>query len=124
MNLCGVKSLFYDVHHLTYTAFGSVYTAFVSVISHNGVDIDRDPVDYGVVYAYVYAKDIAQLLLFYNRQGFNLYDSNKCNNTNQCNGHENDILCNNSPQDVNVDYTVRIHDVSDIKNDNIVHNNN
>ena len=111
MNLCGVKSLFYDVQHLTSTAFVSVCTAFVSVISHNGIDIDydhdRDPVHYGVIYAYVYANDVAQLL-FYNIQGFDPYDNNKCNSMNCYNGDYNDVVCNNSPQDINVDCTVRI----------------
>ena len=71
MDLCE-KSWFYDAQYLISTAFVSVYTAFVSVISHNGVDIDRDPVHYGVVYEYVYANDV----LFYITQGFNPYGNN------------------------------------------------
>ena len=65
-----------------------------SVISHNGVNIDcdinYDPVHYGIIYAHVCANDVAQQL-FYNMQGFNLYDNNKCNNINQCDGDENDV---------------------------------
>ena len=74
---------------MIYAAFIGVYTAFVSVISHNGVDIDCDPdgdlVHYGVVYVYVYTNDEAQLL-FYNIQGLNPHNNNKCNNINQYNG--------------------------------------
>ena len=66
MDLCGAESRFYDVQYV-------IYTAFVSVISYNGVDIDcdsdRNPVHYGVVYEYVYANDASQLL-FYNIQGW------------------------------------------------------
>ena len=95
--LCGAQSLFYDAQYLTSTAFDSVYTAFVSIIPHNGVDIDcdsdRDPVHYGVVYEYVYANDV----LFYNIQGFNPFGNNKCNNLNRYNGDYNDVVCNNSP---------------------------
>ena len=86
--LCGAQSLFYDVQYLTSTAIDSVYTAFVSVISHNGFDIDWNPVHYGVVYAYVYV---------YNVKGFTPY-------------YDNNVTCKNSPQNVNVDSTVRIPD--------------
>ena len=91
---------------MTSTAFVSVYTAFANVIFRNGVDIDRDPVHYGVVYEYVYANDV----LFYIMQGFNPYGNNKCNDKNRYNGDYNDVVCNNSPQDINVDCTVRIQD--------------
>ena len=40
-------------------------TAFVSVTSYNGVDINRNPVHYGVVFAYEYPNDVAQLLLYH-----------------------------------------------------------
>ena len=68
LDLCGAKSRFYDVQSSTSTAFVSVYTAFVSVISHNGVgincDLVSDPVHYGVVYVHVYANNVAQLLYY------------------------------------------------------------
>ena len=52
LDLCGTKSLFYDVRYLT-------YTAFASVTSHNGVDIDCSPVHYGVAYAYEYTNVVS-----------------------------------------------------------------
>ena len=48
---------------------------------------------YEYVYEYIYANDVAPLLL-YNIQGFNTYDNNKCNN--------------NSPQYIILDCSVRI----------------
>ena len=58
LDLCGAKSRFYDVQYLTYTAFVSVYTDFVTIILHNKGDIncdfDHDPVHCGVVCAYIY----------------------------------------------------------------------
>ena len=71
-----------------------------------------DPVHYGVVYVYVYANDVAQLL-YYNIQRLNPYDNNKCNN--------------NSPQYVILDRTVRIQDddtVNYVVNDIFRSNNN
>ena len=42
-------------------------SSYLIIIPHNGVDIDcdpdRDPAHYGVVYAYIYENDVAQLLL-------------------------------------------------------------
>ena len=49
-------------------------------------------------------------LLFYNIQGFNPYDNNKCNNINRYNGDYNDVVSNNSPQDINGDSTIHIQD--------------
>ena len=91
MDLCEAKSWFYDAQYLTSTAFVCEYTAVVSIVSHNGVDTAH----YGVVYVYVYANDLAQLL-YCNIQRLNPYDNNKCNN--------------NSPQYVILDCTVRIQD--------------
>ena len=72
LDLCGAQSIFYDVLYL-------IYVALINAISHNGVDIDCDldcdPVHYGVVYVYLYANDVAQLL-FYNIQGLNPDDTN------------------------------------------------
>ena len=116
--LCEAKSRFYDVQSLISTAFVSVYTAYVSVISHNAVDIDcdsvSDPVHHGVVYAYVYTNDVAQIL-YYNIQRCNQYDNNKCNNMNPYNGDRNGVVCKNNPQYVKMDWTVHIHDVHDVK---------
>ena len=112
MDLCEAKSWFYDAQYLTSTAFVS---AVVSIISRNGVDTVHywvvyvyvyasnvaqllycnDTVHYGVVYVYVYANDVAQLL-YYNIQRLNPYDNNKCNN--------------NSLKYVILDHTVRIQD--------------
>ena len=72
LDLCGAKSRFCDVQY-------SIYPVFVSVLFYNGIDLDLDPLQYGVVYTYVYANDVAHLL-YYNIQGFNPYDNNKCNN--------------------------------------------
>ena len=60
----------YNIHYLT-------YIAFVSVVYHNGVDIDCDHVNYGVVYAYVYEIDVIQLQFYKNIQGSNPYDNKK-----------------------------------------------
>ena len=62
MDLCGEKSRFYDVRYLT-------QTTFIRVTSHNGVDIDHNPVHYGVVYAHEYANNVAQLL------SYNIHDT-------------------------------------------------
>ena len=74
LDLCEATSWLYDAQYLTSTAFISEYTAVVSVVSHNGVDTAH----YGVVYVYVYANDLAQLL-YCNIQRLNPYDNNKCN---------------------------------------------
>ena len=119
LDLYGTTSLFSDVLYLT-------YTAFVSVIFYIGVDIDYDPVidpvHYGVVYAYVYANDVLQLLL-YNIQGLNPYDNNERNNMNQYNSGKNDVVCNNSTQDVNVNRPVCIYDVHDCYDNDVVWGN-
>ena len=54
LNLCETKLWLYDIPYLT-------STAFVSVTSYNRVDIDCNPVHYGVVYAYKYENNVAQL---------------------------------------------------------------
>ena len=57
LDLYGAKLRFYDVQYLT-------STAFVSATSQNRVNIDCNPVHYGVVYAYKYPNDISQLLFY------------------------------------------------------------
>ena len=79
MDLCGTKSRFYDVRYLT-------YTAFVSVTSHNGVNIDCNPVHYRVVFEYEYANDVAQLLLY------NMHDTVRNDNEHTTNQTYDDVV--------------------------------
>ena len=76
------------------------------------------------IYIY-YVYGVAQIL-FYNIQGLNPNDNNKCNNMNRYNYCDNNIVCKNSPHDVDVDRTVSIQDdsaVNFVVND-VVPNNN
>ena len=86
LDLCGTKSRFYDVRYL-------IYTAFVSVASHNGVDIDRNPVHYGVVYAYEYTNDVAQILFY------NMHDT-VCNNNEHTTNQTYDDVVNYGVNDI------------------------
>ena len=60
--------------------------------SDSDSDLDLDPINYWVVYVYVYANDVIQLL-FYNIQGSNLYDNK-------------DVVCD---KNVNLNFIVQIH---------------
>ena len=88
-----------------------IYTAFVSVTSHNGVDIDYNPVHYGVVYAYEYTKDVAQQLFY------NIHDTVRNNNEHTTNQTYDDVInygvndivrSNNSDMNHNNDDNVKV----------------